>query len=258
MQTVLLTKNQMVLIDDDDFEKIKYYSWYASYNTKLRGYYAMTQIKNKTIYMHRLIMGFPDNLDIDHINKNTLDNRKENLRICTRSQNQCNRPKASHNKSGYKGVWYDKPRQKWHAEIQFNNKKKHLGRFETAEEAALYRDAVALQLHGEFVHLNFPNRINEHPIIDIKTIVLQNQTLKTSLYRGVYKTKSLTYQVNISISNKTQKFGTYKSEILAALIYDEKAEQYHNNKANINFLAYSSKVKMDPNILSTSLLSLVT
>ena len=104
MQTVLLTKNQMVLIDDDDFEKIKYYSWYASYNTKLRGYYAMTRIKNKTIYMHRLIMGFPDNLDIDHINKNTLDNRKENLRVVTTRQNNFNQSIGKGNTSGLLGV----------------------------------------------------------------------------------------------------------------------------------------------------------
>lgn len=90
---------------------------------------------------------------MDHKNKNRLDNRKENLRICTPSQNQHNKPIYANNKSGYKGVTWHSIGKKWQAQIMINNKYKYLGLFETPKLAYEAYCKVAIELHGEFVSL---------------------------------------------------------------------------------------------------------
>jgi len=90
---------------------------------------------------------------LDHINMNTLDNRKCNLRLCTLGQNNMNRGMIRSNKSGYKGVVWEKDRRKWKAAVSINNKSKRIGSFNTAEEAyEAYCNAIK-ELHGEFVRL---------------------------------------------------------------------------------------------------------
>ena len=107
--------------------------------------------------MHRLIMDAPKGMDIDHINGNPLDNRKSNLRICTRAENMRNRGAQKNNTSGYKGVGWCKHRKKWHAQIKHNGKQIYIGRYKDKEEAARAYDAKAKELHGEYAHLNFPD-----------------------------------------------------------------------------------------------------
>lgn len=104
--------------------------------------------------MHRLLMTSPTGTMVDHINGNGLDNRKENLRVVTNSQNLMNRGKNKNNTSGYKGVLWDKVRNKWIALIGFNNKNIYLGRFFTKNEAAFAYNAKAEELFGEFAQIN--------------------------------------------------------------------------------------------------------
>lgn len=97
-------------------------------------------------YIHRMIMSEPPGMVIDHIDGNKLDNRKENLRICTQQQNGWNRGKPSNNTSGFKGVCWHKQTQKWQAIINH----KHIGYFKTAEKAYEAYVKAAQELHGDF------------------------------------------------------------------------------------------------------------
>jgi hypothetical protein len=163
MRTINLTKQQVTLVDDEEYDNLNQYKWYAQKNKK--GYYAVRRDSKKNgrkfIWMHRLIMKTPRHLDCDHIYHNTLDNRKfievngelkPNLRNCTRSQNLQNAECS--NKTGYKGVTilYDKYIT---AKIKIGNKTKHLGVFDTLELAEMAYDNAARKQFGEFANLNF-------------------------------------------------------------------------------------------------------
>lgn len=111
--------------------------------------------KNKTLYLlHRVVMNAPDGVKVDHINGDGLDNRKENLRMCTNSENAWNRRKNKDNTSGFTGVNWNKLKQRWMSRVQANGKRIHIGYFDSIEEAVTARDEVAKILHGEFVILN--------------------------------------------------------------------------------------------------------
>lgn len=131
-----------VLLDDEDYERI------MSSNIKLRLrkdksniFYVIfsTPMVNKvrsTIQLHRWIMNCPKHLQVDHINHNTLDNRKENLRCCSMFENNKNRKS---NTSGYAGVYFYKPTNKWRAFITCKRKQISLGCFNTLDEAIKVR-----------------------------------------------------------------------------------------------------------------------
>lgn len=135
------------LIDLDDVDIVKQYKWRIKDNG-----YVLTDIKgsNKKILLHRFIMDCPKDMVVDHINHNRLDNRKENLRICTQQQNTLNRNKTSKNTSGIVGVWWYKQTNKWAAQIQVNSARIHLGYFNTKEEAADARKQAELEYFGEY------------------------------------------------------------------------------------------------------------
>lgn len=153
MREIIITRGQVVIVDDDDFEYLKNHSWhccnngYACRSAKINGKYT-------TIKMHRVITNAPEWLEVDHINHNRLDNRKGNLRVCTRSQNNMNRKRYSGSSSIYKGVSFCRRSLKWAAYIALHGKQQTLGRFDTEEEAALAYNQKAVELFGEFAHLN--------------------------------------------------------------------------------------------------------
>lgn len=157
MKQIPLTRGQLALVDDADFEAMSAFKWYA---TKIGNtFYAVRVVtgengKRKMIYMHRLIIGAAcDGLQVDHADMNGLNNQRDNLRACTRSENQRNRSTDRNNTSGFKGVSWDKNRGKWRAYIRLNGKERHLGRFADAAEAYAARCAAAVELHGEFARM---------------------------------------------------------------------------------------------------------
>jgi len=105
------------------------------------------------LIMHRVIMNPPKSMLVDHKNRNTLDNRRCNLRICSRSQNNSNCIDKN-NGDHFKGIWFHKQSQKWCAEIMINSKRIYLGIFITPEEAALVYNEAAKKYFGEFARLN--------------------------------------------------------------------------------------------------------
>jgi hypothetical protein len=147
---IRLHSGDMVTVDDDVFDELNQLHW-----TKGGGGYAMRWIDGKLVYMHRMISGTPDGMQTDHINGNKLDNRKENLRICTFIQNMQARKTSVVSGAGFMGV-YVEPGRRFRARIKLERKRIHLGTFDTAEEAARAYDAAARELHGEFAKQNFP------------------------------------------------------------------------------------------------------
>lgn len=156
MPKLSLTRGFSTLIDSDDFERFGDWRWIARIaRNKRREYvYAMCCRNGKVIHMHRLIAGAKDGELVDHINGDTLDNRKCNLRICTHKQNRRNEGLSSDNTSGFKGV--TKAGNKWRAQICADYQVRYLGQYATREEAARVYDAAAVKHHGEFARLNFP------------------------------------------------------------------------------------------------------
>jgi len=123
------------LIDKEDYSKVKDYKWGLCGNGYVRN------SKNK-IYLHQLILGRKKGFDIDHIDHNVLDNRKENLRHCTRSQNLMNR--------NSRGCSWNKHTKKWQAQIGINKKNIYLGSFNKKEEAKKVRREAELKYFKEF------------------------------------------------------------------------------------------------------------
>ena len=141
-----------IIIDDEDYDKIKDYTWFVRKNRKT--FYCRTSIRNgkniKQYSLSRFIMSAKKGQMVDHINCNGLDNRKCNLRFCTYSENNRNRRKPKNNKSGFKGVNWDKHSKKWRAHINVHKKFYNLGYFLTPEEGhRAYCEAVK-KYHGEY------------------------------------------------------------------------------------------------------------
>lgn len=110
----------------------------------------MFKVDGKAINLHRLVMDAPAGIDVDHINGNTLDNRRENLRLATRAQNCWNRKLPRTNTSGYKGVSWRKDKECFTASITTHGKRLFLGFFPKAEEAAEARRLASIEQHGDF------------------------------------------------------------------------------------------------------------
>jgi hypothetical protein len=140
-----ITLHSKILVDNEDVLVLNSFNW----NTKVKGYVSC-KIKGKTVYLHRLLMNPDEGMVIDHINGIKTDNRKENLRICTAIENNRNRKLNSNNTSGFKGVYWNKNKQRYIAQVKINNKKVIAGTFKTLQEAALAYETKAKQLFGSF------------------------------------------------------------------------------------------------------------
>jgi len=152
---VPLTKGRYTLIDEDSYELISNYKWRFSKGYAISDSPRIKGVKHD-IKLHRLIINAPKNKDVDHINGDTLDNRKCNLRLCTPSQNGANMKKTLLKcSSEFKGVCWNKRKNFWQAYINKDYKRYALGYFENERHAAMARDIWAKELFGDFAKLNF-------------------------------------------------------------------------------------------------------
>ena len=164
VKKIKLSQGKYTLIDDEDYERVSQYKWCTYYSKHTSSFYAVRGIrlsngKWTTQQMHRFIMNVPNGLHIDHINHDTLDNRKENLRVVTNSQNQMNQKKhrtyaGKKTSSIYKGVYWDKQHKKWRAYIQVNGKLIYLGSFRSEDYAALVYNRTARHYFGKYALIN--------------------------------------------------------------------------------------------------------
>lgn len=142
MTRIKLTKGKYVIVDEHDFEWLNQWRWYyASSGYAMRKPWIKEgKGKSEIIVMHRLIMGAKKGQEVDHINRDRLDNRRSNLRIVTSQQQRFNMSRAKNNTSGHKGISWSKERNKWVAQIQINKKNIPLGRYENLKDALLARE----------------------------------------------------------------------------------------------------------------------
>lgn len=159
MKRIPLTKGQYALVDDADFDMVNQHSWvYTKHNTN---HYAHTTIseggRRKTVKMHRMILNAPNGKEVDHKNNNGLDNRRSNIRLCTRSQNQANSNVKSNSLTGIKGVHQRKDNGRWRAHAHRDGKRVWLGHFDTAKEATMAYVTYIKQFDGEFTKLGVSN-----------------------------------------------------------------------------------------------------
>lgn len=157
-RTIPLTRGMVTLVDAADYERLNPFKWMAREN---RGtFYAQRSVgprsDRRTEIMARVIMGAGPGQLVDHINGDTLDNRRANLRIATNTENVRNQRRRSPGASGFRGVKRHKgcPRKPWHASITVNGRVVSAGYFPTAEDAADAYDRAALKHHGRFARTN--------------------------------------------------------------------------------------------------------
>ncbi|QKS60904.1 AP2 domain-containing protein [Cupriavidus gilardii] len=153
MKTIETSRGQKIFVDDHDYEELSQYTWHVGSH----GYAARSVHgpKRATVLMHRQIMGLSAGYrtQVDHIDGNTLNNCRSNLRLCTQKENKQNIRLKSNSRSRIKGVYYDAARDRWQAYICVDKKKIHLGRHKTPEDAHMAYAAAARAYFGDFANL---------------------------------------------------------------------------------------------------------
>lgn len=159
MRRIKLTQGYSAIVDDEDYDFLSRWKWHVLVGSKV---YAMRNStpsngKRHHILMHRFILKAPSGKQIDHINGDSLDNRKKNLRIVTKKQNMWNRNPNTNCTSSFRGVYWHKQHRKWCAAISVNKKRHHIGLFNCEISAAKAYDKRAILEFGKF----YRRQINE-------------------------------------------------------------------------------------------------
>lgn len=161
MKEIYLSQGKIAIIDDEDFDRVNAFKWCASTDANGTCYACrwdrISTNKRRRLTLHRFIINAGETELVDHRNGDTLDCRRSNLRLATRSQNQANRGAQRNSRTGLKGVVVapNCKQPKWIAQISYQGSCHHLGTFDTPEKAAHAYDVAAKRLHGEFANTNF-------------------------------------------------------------------------------------------------------
>jgi len=177
--TIPLTQKKVALVDALDYERVSKHRWCLSrVGNQL---YAQRRTRGRTIRMHQFIMNPPKGMVVDHANGNGLDNRRDNLRVCTMLENAWNKRRRKRKNAGsqFIGVYpYQGSPGKWCVKVQCNGKVTNLSPFDDEIEAARARDREAIRLHGEFARLNFPQEWEQR----VREIEAENRDFDTDLH----------------------------------------------------------------------------
>ena len=238
MKYISLTKGKYAIVDDEDYPLLSKFNWYASGPKKNGKFYAVRDVDNKHVHMHRIIMSVPNDLEIDHRDGNGLNNQKDNLRYSTRLGNVANIGLRRNNTSGFKGVSFNRKSGKWTAQVGIDGKNIYLGRFSSMEEAAETYDSIVKDLYGDFAWLN-----SEHtsPKIEESWIAVSIQkppfrARNKPGFKGVYYRKSRKkWRAELRVNKKQIHLGLFNTAEEAALAYDNKAKELFGNVIGLNF-----------------------
>jgi hypothetical protein len=155
-----LTQGKFAIVDADDYDQLSKHKWHVSKNHRTE--YAGMSPGGKYIKMHRLLLNAPPHLVVDHRDRNGLNNRKANLRLCTHQENICNQRPQRDRTSRFRGVHWHKTTKKYAARIQKYGKRYFLGYYHDEIEAAVAYDIKAMEFFGEFAYLNFPKLMQRY------------------------------------------------------------------------------------------------
>jgi hypothetical protein len=166
MKEIALTQGLVTIVDTELYHVLNKFNWYALKAGDQKFYAATKSLGRGTTLLHRYIFSLM-NLDIedqeiDHIDRNRLNNQYLNLRIVDRTSNLQNQGLRTDNTSGFKGVAWDKSRQRWLSKICVNKKQINLGRYDNRIVAAQVYDTAAKKYFGEYACLNFPDMKDEN------------------------------------------------------------------------------------------------
>ena len=161
--SIPLTQGKVALVDEEDVSKITCHKWQAVWDKDAQTFYAKCNMvlasgKRGNMLMHRFILNAQRKQDVDHENHDGLDNRRKNMRLCSRRQNSQNRLKRPGRSSVYKGVTLDKRSGRWQAGINVNGTWKYLGKYIVERDAAVQYDIAAVKYFGIFACTNFGDR----------------------------------------------------------------------------------------------------
>lgn len=165
MREIFLTRGMVAIVDDEDYERIAAFKWYANPNASGTIFYARRVVwfprdggkrASINIPMHRAIVEAPDDIRVDHFDGNGLNNRRSNLRMAAVNQNAWNSRLSARNKTGFKGVHLSKKSGLYEASLHIAGKGIWCGGYTSPESAARAYDAAAILHFGEFACLNFP------------------------------------------------------------------------------------------------------
>lgn len=234
-----------VIIDEDDYKMVSSYKWYVKRCKNPNLIYFSANLptvngKQPKLWLHRFIMKCytGDGRVVDHINRNTLDNRKCNLRVVTDYENSLNRQNRITNTSGYKGVSYNKKDSIYVARIQDKGKIRRIGISQDPVECAKMYDMMAIKLFGEYACINFPDMVYTQEEIDSTYMYMMDSRIKanTSGYTGVnWVDRECKWRAYITYKRKFYSLGYYDDPIEAAKAYDRRAIEFYGERARLNF-----------------------
>lgn len=229
-----------IFVDDCDYLELNKYAWHLNEGYAVRN--GRVSEDKKTIRMHRQIMGEPIEKVIDHINHNRLDNRRENLRVCTGGENAINRNIAIHNTSGVTGVEWDKRQEMWKANISKNNKRTHLGTFEFFDDAVKARKDAEIKYFGEFQNKNI--QTPKDKIAKNKKKSGQKKTRGVVGIQGISWSNSRKVWISvIRVDGHRKYLGSYKNIHNAISAVKEAEIKYFNDFTDIYLRIDEEKIR---------------
>lgn len=228
-----LNNGRFTKVSPEDYEWLSQFKWYEHQGYVKRGNYQKGVGKKPQIQMHREILNPPEHLEVDHINRDGLDNRRSNLRTATRMQNTHNTGPRKRGNSKYKGVCYlakGNHQKRWRVQFNHGGKRLYSDCFATELEAAQAYNKAAKKFLGEGSYAF----LNDVPEGDVDINKPQLRATNKTGYRGVCQ-DGKGFVASIRVRSIRKHIGTFKTPLEAALAYDEKARELLGDKVKLNF-----------------------